>query len=217
MAYTLPNGSTFDFASGYSAPVAVTAISNAVEAVVDAAGHTFVDGDIVELTSGWLKLSGRAFRIKSVVATTSFVLEGIDTSDVSRYPLNGGIGSVRKVESFIQIPQILDVTFAGGEQNFTSVVFLEDSEERQIPTTKSASSLTLTIADDPSQPFIPFVEAADEDTKPRVQRLNLVNGDIILYNSIVSFTSTPTLTRDEVMARTLTLSQQGKIVRYQAE
>jgi len=214
MAYRLPNGSTFDFASGYSAPVAVTAISNATEAVVSAAGHDFEAGDVVVVTSGWLKVSGRAFRVKSAVAGTSFVLEGLNTTSTSRFPIGGSAGSVRKVTSWVQLAQIMDVSFTGGESVFYTFGFLEDSDERQIPTGKSAASMTLAMADDPDQLYVPVVEAADEDSEPRVQRLNLVNGDTILYNSIASFTSTPTLTRNELMQRTLTLSLQGRISRY---
>jgi hypothetical protein len=214
LAYRLPNGSTFDFASGYSAPVAVTAISNATEAVVSAAGHDFEAGDVVVVTSGWLKVSGRAFRVKSAVAGTSFVLEGLNTTSTSRFPIGGSAGSVRKVTSWVQLAQIMDVSFTGGESVFYTFGFLEDSDERQIPTGKSAASMTLAMADDPDQLYVPVVEAADEDSEPRVQRLNLVNGDTILYNSIASFTSTPTLTRNELMQRTLTLSLQGRISRY---
>jgi hypothetical protein len=214
LAYRLPNGSTFDFASGYSAPVAVTAISNATEAVVSAAGHDFEAGDVVVITSGWLKVSGRAFRVKTPVAGASFVLEGLDTTSTARYPVGGSAGSVRKVTSWVQIAQILDVSFTGGDAQFLTFGFLEDSDERQLPTSKSAASMTLTVADDPDQLFVPVVEAADDDSEPRVQRLNLVNGDTILYNSIVSFTSTPSLTRNELMSRTLTLSLQGRIARY---
>ena len=214
MAYRLPNGSTFDFASGYSAPVDVTAISNATEAVVSAAGHDFEAGDVVVVTSGWLKVSGRAFRVKSAVAGTSFVLEGLNTTSTSRFPIGGSAGSVRKVTSWVQLAQIMDVSFTGGESVFYTFGFLEDSDERQIPTGKSAASMTLAMADDPDQLYVPVVEAADEDSEPRVQRLNLVNGDTILYNSIASFTSTPTLTRNELMQRTLTLSLQGRISRY---
>lgn len=217
MAYRLPNGSTFDFASGYSAPVAVTEISNAVEAVVSAAGHDFAEGDIVVVTSGWLKVSGRAFRVKTPVAGTSFILEGLDTTATTRYPVGGSSGSVRKVTSWVQLAQILDVAFTGGEAEFLQFAFLEDSDGRQIPTGKSAASMSLTMADDPEQLYVPVVEAADEDSESRVQRLNLVNGDIILYNSIVSFTSTPSLTRNELMSRTLTLSLQGKVTRYSGE
>lgn len=216
MGYRLPNGSTFDFASGYSAPVAITAISNATEAVVSATGHDFVDGDIVVLTTGWLKANGRAFRVKTSVAGTSFVLEGLNTTSTTRFPVGGSAGSVRKVDSWVQIAQIMDVSFTGGDSEFYQFQFLEDSDGRQIPTGKSAASMTLAVADDPDQLYVPVVEAADEDSEPRVQRLNLVNGDIILYNSIVSFTSTPTLTLNELMQRTLTLSLQGRITRYAA-
>lgn len=216
MAYKLPNGSTFDFAATYSAPVVVSAISNATEAVVSAAGHTFAVGDIVVLTTGWQKLTERAFRVKSVTATTSFVLEGVNTTSLTRFPVGASAGSVRKVMTWVRINQIMDVSFAGGDQNFYTWAFLEDQDERQMPTTKSASSLTLTVADDPAQAFVPIVEAADEDDAPRVQRLNLVNGDILLYNSVVSFTSTPTLERDNLMTRTITMSLQGQISRYNA-
>lgn len=216
MSYRLPNGSTFDFASEYSAPVVVTEISNAVEAVVSAAGHDFSDGDIVVVTSGWLKVSGRAFRVKTAVAGTSFVLEGLNTTSTSRFPVGGSAGSVRKVTGWVQIAQIMDVSFTGGESTFYEFQFLEDSDGRQIPTGKSAASMTLAVADDPDQLYVPVVEAADEDSEPRVQRLNLANGDIILYNSIVSFTSTPSLTLNELMQRTLTLSLQGRITRYAA-
>ena len=216
MAYRLPNGSTFDFASAYSAAIDVTKISNASEAVVTTAtAHTFKDGDIVVLDSAWLRLAGRSFRIKNASAST-LTLEGMDTTNTIAYPsgTNAGTGTIRKVVGWVQIPQITEVTFTGGEQQFFTFGFLEDADDRQIPTSKSASSMTLTVADDPEQPFVPIVEAADLDGEARVQRLNLVNGDIILYNSIVSFTSTPTLTRNELMTRTITLSLQGRITRY---
>lgn len=214
MAFRLPNGSTFDFAATYSADVEVTGVSNALEAVVTAPDHTFANGDIVVITSGWTRLNGRSFRVKSVVADASFVLEGMNTLNTTQYPVGGGVGSVKKVATWVQIPQITDVSFSGGEQQFTTFGFLEENEDRQIPTTKSPSSMTITIADDPDQPFVPVVEAADEDMEARVQRLNLANGDILLYNSIASFTRTPTLTRNELMTRVLTLSLQGAITRY---
>lgn len=215
MAYQLPNGSTFDFAATYGPAKVVTAISNAKPASVSSVGHGFAVGDIVVVESGWLKLSGRAFRVASQT-TDAFVLEGLDTTSVTRYPTGASAGTVRKVLTWVQIAQITEVAFSGGEQQFYTFAFLEESDERQIPTSKSASSMTLTVADDPSQAFVPVVEAADEDGVTRVQRLNLINGDIILYNSITSFSSTPTLNRNELMTRTINLALQGRITRYAA-
>jgi hypothetical protein len=215
MAFRLPNGSTFDFASDYSEDVTVTAISNANPAIASATAHGFVQGDIVVLTSGWVKLTGRAFKVGVVTADT-FVLTGVNTLSTQSYPAGTSAGTAKSVDTWVNIPQITEVASSGGEQQFYQFGFLEEDEDRQIPTTKSPSTLTLTVADDPSQPYVPVVEAADELKEERVQRLNLVNGDIILYNSIASITNTPSLTRNQIMVRTITLAQQGRVTRYKA-
>lgn len=215
MAFRLPNGSTFDFAETYSDDVTITEISNANPAVATAAGHTFKQNDIVVVTSGWVKLTGRSFKV-GAVTTDTFVLTGVNTLNEQSYPDGTSAGTAKNVTKWVNIPQITEVASSGGEQQFYQFGFLEEDEDRQIPTTKSPSTLTLTVADDPSQPYVPVVEAADELKEERVQRLNLVNGDIILYNSIASITNTPSLTRNQIMVRTITLAQQGRVTRYKA-
>ena len=213
MAARLPNGSTVDFVKTYGDDITVTSISNAKPAVVTAAAHGLAKGDIVVLTTGWLKLSGRGFRVGEVTVGT-FELEGVDTTKTSSYAVGVSAGSVKKAEEWVAISQITEVASSGGEQQFYQYGYLEEDEDRQIPTTKSPSTLTLTVADDPSQAFVTVVEEADELKEERLQRLNLVNGDIILYNSIASITNTPTLNRNQIMVRTITLAQQGRVSRY---
>lgn len=213
MAFRLPNGSTFDFAATYSTEVVVTAITNAKPAKATATGHLYKAGDIVVVNSGWVKISGRAFRV-GVVAADTFELEGLDTSDLTKFPVGTSAGKAKKVLTWVNIPQITGVTSSGGEQQFYTFGFLEEDEDRQLPTTKSPSVLTLTVADDPSMAYVPVVEAADESKEQRVQRLNLIDGSTILYVSVASITNTPTLTRNELMQRTITLAQQGRVTRY---
>lgn len=213
MAYRLPNGSTFDMAATYSPAVNVSAISNANPAVATSTAHTLSEGDIVILVSGWTRLTNRAFRVGETT-TDTFELEGVDTTSTQRYPTGGGAGTAREVATWVQIPQIMTVDFSGGEQNFYTWQFLEDDDERQLPTSKSASSLTINVADDPDQPFVPIIEGYDELKSLNVFRLNLVNGDSILYPAVPSITSTPTLTVNELMQRVITLAMQGRITRY---
>ncbi|WCO82127.1 tail tube protein [Pseudomonas phage vB_PpS_SYP] len=213
MAARLPNGSTVDFVKTYGDDITVTSISNAKPAVVTAAAHGLVKGDIVVLTTGWLKLSGRGFRVGEVTVGT-FELEGVDTTNTASYAVGVSAGTVKKAEEWVAISQITEVASSGGEQQFYQYGYLEEDEDRQIPTTKSPSTLTLTVADDPSQLYVSVVEEADELKEERLQRLNLVNGDIILYNSIASITNTPTLNRNQIMVRTITLAQQGRVSRY---
>lgn len=213
MAYRLPNGSTMDVAATYDAEIGITAISNANPAVVTSVGHGLVDGDIVYLQVGWTKATNRAFRV--IYSTTdAFSLEGLDTTNTTQFPVGGGVGTAKSVSTWMQIPQIMSVDFAGGEQNFYTWQFLEDDDERQLPTSKSATSLTINVADDPEQPYVPIIEGYDIDKSTNVFRLNLVNGDSILYPAVSTITSTPTLTVGELMQRTITLAMQGRISRY---
>lgn len=213
MAYSLPNGSTFDVAASYTTPVSISTISNANPAVVSATAHGLAEGDVVLLVSGWVKLNNRSFRV-GTVTTDTFVLEGVDTTDVSKYPVGAGVGSVVSAASWVQIPQITTVDFTGGDQNMYTFQFLEDDDERQFPTNKSAISLTLTVADDPAQAYVPLIEGYDESKTINILRLNLINGSTILYPSIVTISSTPSLTVNELMTRTVTLALQGRITRY---
>jgi len=209
MAYSLPNGSTFDVAATYGAPVSVTSISNANPAVATSVGHSLEVGDVVLLTSAWTRLTNRAFRVSAVAADT-FTLQGVDTTSTRVYPVGGSAGSAAPVETWVQVPQIMSVDSSGGDQNFYTFQFLEDDDERQFPTNKSAMTITMEVADDPDQAYVPILEGYDEAKTTNVSRLNLVNGDTIMYPAVISITSTPALTVNELMTRTITLAMQGR-------
>lgn len=213
MAFRVPNGSTVDIAGTYAASVTVTAITNASTAVVTAAGHGLSDGDYIELTSGWLRLTDRVFRVDNVT-TNTFELEGINTVDTNVYPAGTGNGSLRKISTWVQVSQITDSTTSGGDQQFLTVGFLEESDERQIPTTRSPQTITLTVADDSSQPFVAVAEAADASRSQNALRFNLPNGDKIVFNGYLTFSRVPSLSRNNLMTRVMTFSGSGQINRY---
>ncbi len=215
MAYTLPNGSTIDLASSYSAEVVVTSISNTNPAVVTATAHGFAEGDIVQLSTGWELLNNRSFLVGEVTTDTFEIIGSQnDTSDTTFYPVGASVGTVKAVETWVQLNQITGVEFAGLEQQFLDVQFLSSRTQVQLPTVKTAATMTLTIADDPDQAFTPVVQAYDFDLSINTMRLNLVNGDSILYPSIISFSPTPTVTINELLVNTLTAAVQGIPTRY---
>lgn len=198
MAVKLPNGSTFAIASGYGAPVTVTALTNASEAVATAT-NTFATGDFVEVTSGWSRLNGKVVRVKSATGT-NFTLEGIDTTSTTVYPAGSGIGSVRKISGWTQVQQVLTTNTSGGDQQFATYQFVEADQETRIPTTKSAAGLDLSVADDPALPGYIAMSAANDDRDQRGLKCSLPNGSIILYNAYCSLNKTPTMTANQVMA-----------------
>lgn len=215
MGFRLPNGATLEVAATYGPAIPVTALSNANPAVATAVAHGLADGDIIAVASGWTRLNDRAARVAASLSGT-FTLENINTTNVQPYPAGSGVGSVREVTGFVEISQITDLTSSGGDQQFLTFGFLADDDDRQIPTTKNPISMAVTVADDPSLAYVAVCEGADEDKVTRVLRLNLPNGDSILYNAYVSITSTPALSRNNLMTRVISLSLAGRPTRYSA-
>lgn len=212
MAYQLPNGSTFDFASGYTPFFTITAITRAADAVFTAAGHNLTVNQIVMIKSRWWDIDGRAFRVAAVTAST-FTLAGADTTDTKR---NSGTiyGTVRGVTAWTKIPQILNLSLSGGEQQYTSYSPSRSGKEVSRPTNKSGATMTIDVADDKSLPLFATIEAAARTEEVQVQRLTLLNQDIILYASLASIMRTPKIQRDELVTRTITLALQGDSTRY---
>lgn len=213
MGYKIPNGGYFQHAATYDAVLPFTALSNAAEAVATVTGASLAVGDIVLLTSGWSKLDNKVVRVKAATAT-AITLEGIDTTDILLFPAGGGVGTMKKVLTWVQIPQVIDLAFAGGEQNYTDVVFLEDDQGRQIPTDKSATSMTLTIADDPAKPFNSILRKADARKQVEAARLMLPGNDQLLYGTFTSFSNQPAVVRNSVLSRIVSLALQSEPTRY---
>ncbi|WP_454833312.1 phage tail protein [Pseudomonas veronii] len=213
MGYKIPNGGTFQHAATYAAALAFTAISNAAEAVATVVGGTLAAGDIVLLSSGWSKLDNKVVRVK-VATATSITLEAIDTTDTQIFPAGNGAGTMKKVLTWVQIPQVNDLAFSGGEQNYLDVVFLENDQGKQIPTDKSAASMVLTIADDPAQPFNTVLMAADAGKQVQAARLNLPGNDTLFYGAYTSFSKQPAVSRNNLLTRTVNLALQAEPTRY---
>lgn len=215
MAIRLPDGATVFLATAYGVDKAVSAISNANPAIITAADHGLSNGTFFQLNSDWQKISERIWKAASVAAGTLAIAES-DTTDTNRFPVGGGAGSIKPITAWTQISQILDFQTQGGDQQFWTGSFLEDDFERQLPTTTSSQSITLGIGDDPKLAGYKALKAAGESRALRALRVNLPDGSVLLYNGIVSFNETPSMTKGQVMQVTATFSLQGRPVRYEA-
>jgi hypothetical protein len=212
MSVSLPNGIIWAIATAYASAVTVTSASNASEAVL-LATNTLAAGDLVEYTSGWSRANQRIFRVKSPTGS-QLVLEGLDTTDTTLFPTGSGAGSLRKINTWQQIQQVLEMTSSGGEPQYTTFSFMEDDYDRQIPTTTSAQSLAGQIADDPTLLGYLALKSAAQTRKVTGLRAQLPQGGTILYNTIVAFDETPTMQKGNVMACNAGFALQGRPVRY---
>lgn len=212
MSVSLPNGAIVEIASGLASAVTITALSNATPAVATAT-NTYVDGDYIVVTSGWSALTDRVVRVDTPTGS-AFNMEGIDTSDTSRFSAGAGTGSSKKITGWTQLQQILSSSSNGGEQQFLDYQFLEADAAKRIPTFKSPSGLTFTVADDPTLAGYILAKTANDDRLPRAVRVTLPNGAKLLYNAYISLAPSPSLAVNEVMAVEVTLSNLGEVVRY---
>jgi hypothetical protein len=200
--------------STYGATKNLTAFTNANPGVATLeATHGIIVGDIFEVTSGWSRANGNVYRA-SVVATNDVSVEGLNTTSTANFPAGSGVGTVREVTAWTQISQILQTSTEGGEQQFVTYSFLEDSSEHQIPTTKTPTVFKLTIGDDASLAHYAILAAADADRLQRVVRVLLPSGSPIYFSAYVTLRKTPTLTKNEVMGLQVTLSLINETTRY---
>lgn len=212
MAVSLPNGVVLALATAYASSISVTAASNASEVLLTAT-NTLVVGDYVEWTSGWSKANNRIFRVKSPTGT-NLVLEGYDTTNTTFFPVGSGIGSIRKINTWTQITQIIGLTSSGGDPQYQTYSFLEQDYDSQIPTTTSAQSLAIEIADDPNLAGYSALKLVASTRAVTGLRATLPAGGFILYNGIFAFDETPSLTKGNLMAVKAGCALQGRPVRY---
>lgn len=215
MAFSIPDGTTIHLGTTFGTPVAITGISNAATAVATAAGHGFVDGDIIVLKSGWQRINERVFRVAASAAGT-FQLEGLDTSDTSAFPVGTSGGTAMKVTAFTQVSQIIGISTSGGEQQFATVSPLESDFEIQIPTMYSAQSISMEIGDDPSLAGYQALKKAADARAIRPLLMQNKNGSKIYYYGYVSLNETPTKNKGQVDTVNSSFSLLSRPTRYAA-
>lgn len=212
----LPNGSqVFVEKARGSAAISVTKISNAENPVLTCAAspaHGLKAGDYVIITSSnWAKLINKVARVKSVSTsnTNEVTIEGFSTKDSKVYS-GTGTGSIYKISDWIEIPCVQDLSQEGGEQQFYTYQCLADDREQQIPTYKSAVSLTYTFAHEYDNAIYPILRAADESGEVKVMRMYVPRAkEMRIWSGTLSFNEIPQTAVNEMETVSLTVSLKG--------
>lgn len=213
----VPTGSTFNVATTYGAVKAVTAISNAAEAVVTCATHDFVIGDVVVLYSGWERLNRRAFRVKSVVAGTSFVLENVDTTDLETFPVGSSAGTVKKVTAFTQIPTIMNPSSSGGDPKPVNYKFLESETEYSINDGFSATVYTAELdADVVDNPGYVATKKLTDNQADTILKIVTKKKSFLLLPCTVALNEAISIADGQILKVKVTFNGNARLTRYSA-
>lgn len=211
---SVPTGTTFFIASAYGSAKNTTIVTNAAEAVVTSAAHGYANGDILEVTSGWGRLNKRTFRIKSIT-TDTFVLEGADTSNTVFFPPGSGIGSVRKVNTFTQITQVLGIQASGGDPKTVSYKYLESDVEFSINDGFAASQLSLELdADSIGTAGYTALRSLTDVQTDTCLRINTRNGAVIYMPCTVALNEAVQFQDGQINRVPLAVNGNGRLVRY---
>lgn len=211
------NGTRFAVAPLAALSVAISAISNANPAIASTANPPAL-GEIVVVKSNWPGLTDVPVRSGAVVAATSFVLEGYDTTNTGLYPAGEGGGVFVKTGPFVSLSQVRDVTTEGGDQNYFEYQYVEDQTNRQRrkPTYKSAMGYNIVMDEDSDLPWFNALKEMDRLGEPVVLRETTPKGDTIYYVGTVSFNAIPTKTLNENSTVTASFSINSDPMRYKA-
>lgn len=214
MAITLATGTQLAIATTYAASSNMTAITNATEAVATlAAAHGVVVGDFLEVTSGWDLLNSRIVRAKTV-ATNDVTFEGINTTSTSNYPAGTGTGSIRRITAWTSITQVQSFDTSGGDLNFADITTIVDKTQKQVPTTRSAQTLSMTVFDDTALAGQIAVQAASDANAATGFRIVFPNNSRMVINGYYSIGASPNVAVNAPLTNTISFSAVAQATRY---
>ncbi len=214
MAITLATGTQVAIASTYGTQFTISAITNANPAVATlSASHGVVVGDFIEVTSGWDLLNGRIMRV-SVVSVNDVTLEGLNTSSTTNYPVGSGTGTGREITAWTSITQIKGIETSGGDINFADITTVADSTQKQIPTTRSAQQINMTVFDDPALSWFAVAQTASDAKAVTALRIIFSNSSRVLLNGYFSVQKVPTVAVNEPLTAVLGFSASAEATRY---
>lgn len=214
---TLPKGTILAIATAFAPAKGVTAISNAAEAEVTCAGHGLSVGDIAQLYSGWGRLNRRAVRVKSTATADKFVAELIDTTNTDYFPPGSGVGTLRKVTTFTQIPKYLNPNQSGGEPKNVTVNFMDEDVETNLHDGFSAVTESFAIdADQFGSASYNALRTLTDVQTDTILKKTLKNGGQIFTPCTVALNENPTMSDGQILTNTVSVNGNGRITRYSA-
>lgn len=209
----LPNGSQIFIGVNMGEPISATQISNADNPVFTTENTQSIRKGAYVLieTSSWGKLVSRVLRVKEVSDNASVTLEGVSTKDTNVFPEGQNTATFREVKSWVEVPCVQDLAQDGGEQQYYTYQCLADDQEQQLPTYKSAVSLTYTFAHEYDNPIYPILREAEESGDVTALRMYVPKAkEMRCWAGVLSFNDIPQTTMNEMETVSLSVSLKGR-------
>lgn len=213
MAYYFPEGSKFYFSTTLAAAKTVTLATNANPTVLTSTAHGFVDNDELLFTSGWEDATDSVYKADQLTVDTLSLL-GLNTTNTNFFAAGAGTGTLQKVSSWLEIPQVLSINTSGGDARFTTVEPLAKRNSLNVPTGFNPMSMTLTLAHDPAQAnYITMLDVSRTLSKAAF-KVVLGGGALAYGYGYMSVSEQPSLTRNQVNQVNAAITFLGRFITY---
>lgn len=213
MAYYFAEGSKFYFSTTFASAKTVTAITNASPAVATSVSHGYSDNDEILFTSGWEDATSSVYRVDQLTADTFSVL-GLNATDTNWYASGSGTGDAKKISTWVEIPQLLNISSSGGDARFTNVELLGKRNSLAIPTGFNAQQLTLTLAHDPDQVAWDSMINIARTLTPVAIKAVMGGGSVGYGYGYMSVSEMPALARNSVNSVQASIALLGRFITY---
>lgn len=213
--FGFPEGTRFSFCplANFGSTKSITVLSNANPALATSAAHGLVDNDEVLLLSGWEDATNNVFRVDQQDVNT-FLVTGLDSTNTRFFPAGSGLGTVQKIGTWVQIPQVTGVQTSGGDPRFTDVQLLASRNALKIPTGFNATTTVVSLAHDPADANWQTMIGISRTLSPVAFKMALGGGGTVYAYGYMAVNESPKLNVNQVNTVDASFAFLGRQISY---
>jgi hypothetical protein len=212
MAYYTSVGVSFYVSQTFGSALPVTVVTNANPALATSTSHGLSDNQEVLFTSGWERANNGVFRVDQQSADT-FDIDGLNSTNTNLYSPGSGIGNVKLVSSWIELPQVLTIANSGGEPRNIEVRPLKSLQGFNLNDGFTPASISFTEGYDSTlSNWDTLLDISRSQTLVAYKRVG--NGGTTYGYGQFSMTEQPNESSGAVITATVTFNAQGPLISY---
>lgn len=147
MAYKTSVGTGFFISQTFASAKNITVLSNANPALATSVGHGYTDGDELLYLGGWEAANNGVYRADQQSVDT-LLLTGLNTTNTNRFPTGSGLGTLQKISTWIELPQVTEITTSGGTPRYIDVQPIKLQQGIKLPNGFDPASISFTMGFD---------------------------------------------------------------------
>lgn len=206
-------GSKFYFSTTFGAAKTIASVTNASPAVATSTAHGFVDNDELLYIGGWEDASKAIYRADQLSADT-VALTGLNSTNTNFYSAGAGVGTLQKVSSWTEIPEVVTITSDGNQQEFIDLRLISSRYAQKIPTGFTPGTINMTLVFDAgSAAYQAMLDATMSRTLVAFKMVLSDSAAIYAYGYI-SASKAPQVQAGQVIQVPVTFAIQGQFSTY---